>query len=182
MVRAKDQARTARGGRVMDNEKPTKKEVDSLLDYDKGSGVFRWKKNTGKARKEEVAGSVNHSGYILIGIKGKQYRAHRLAWLMTYGEWPNKHIDHINCNRSDNRICNLRLCSQEQNLANSRKPAKNSSGYKGVSWCKFTDRWRATIRHNGKSISLGRFDCPEEAHRAYCENGRQLKGEFFRGD
>lgn len=93
--------------------------VRRLLSYNKGTGVFRWRvANSGRVRVGDVAGSVNSSGYVQIRIFGTKYKAHRLAWLHTYGEWPMMVIDHINRCRSDNRIANLRDVTVGENRRN----------------------------------------------------------------
>jgi hypothetical protein len=78
------------------------------LRYDGGTGVFTRRVGSGHARAGEIAGSVHSTGYVRIGIDGGKYTAHRLAWLYVHGVWPSDQIDHINRNRSDNRIANLR--------------------------------------------------------------------------
>ena len=85
-------------------------------------------------------------------------------------------IDHINRISGDDRIGNLRLATHAQNMANSRRSLKNTSGYKGVS--KQGNRYKADIRFNGRTVYLGRFDTPKEAHLAYCEFAKKYRGEF----
>jgi hypothetical protein len=93
---------------------------------------------------------------------------------------PSELVDHINRDGRDNRRENLRLASHSQNSANSRTPISSKSGYKGVSWHKASQKWGASIAHQGKSIWLGLFACPQKAHEAYCEAARELFGEFAR--
>ncbi len=90
-----------------------------------------------------------------------------------------KVIDHINRNKLDNRRSNLRCCTQSQNLMNRGANKGNSSGFKGVSFCKKDGKWAASICVNYKATNLGKFNTPEEAHAAYCEAGKRLHGEFF---
>jgi hypothetical protein len=89
-------------------------------------------------------------------------------------------VDHVNCNTLDNRRSNLRICTQAENRFNSRKSKSNTSGYKGVSWCKNTKKWRAQIKLNGKQINIGRFDDPEEAYEAYVAASQKYHGEYGR--
>ncbi len=136
----------------------------SILDYDPETGIFTRKVRTSNSVKVGgIAGSQNGDGYLLIMLQSRLYQAHRLAWLYMHGEWPKDQIDHINRNRSDNRIANLRDVSHKQNQQNKSKQSNNKSGYPGVSWYKRYSKWRARIRHNQKLIHLGYFDDLEDA-------------------
>jgi hypothetical protein len=147
-------------------------EVRALLGYDPESGQFRWAKNMScKVRAGAIAGGANDRGYIVIRIAGVGYRAHRLAWLHVHGEWPDLQIDHINGIRNDNRIANLRLATVEINAQNRRSNKRSKSGLLGVVNGK---RPSARIEVAGKSIHLGYFDTPEEAHAAYLAAKREL--------
>lgn len=98
--------------------------------------------------------------------------AHRLAWLYVHGEWPSKHLDHLNGNRTDNRIENLRQVSVAENAENTRRPHRdNKSGYLGV--CKKRGKWLAVIQIKGKYTRIGLFDTPEMAHEAYLAEKRK---------
>ncbi|MNJ59568.1 hypothetical protein D3C77_552610 [compost metagenome] len=103
------------------------------------------------------AGKVNSNGYVLIQINGKHYRAHRLAWLATTGDWPAQHIDHINGDKLDNRIKNLRDVSSLENNRNMPLLASNKSGRVGVSWYSARSEWVAHIKVDGRQKILGRF-------------------------
>ncbi len=152
----------------------TAEQLKTTLDYDVETGVFTWKIRPSKAVKAgDVAGCVEKRiGYITIGIAGRIYKAHRLAWLYTHGEWPKGLIDHINGNKADNRICNLRDVFADGNSQNVRKPnVRNKSGFMGVIW--FQNKWRASMSVNGKSKWLGDYSTPEEAHQVYLEAKRK---------
>jgi len=158
-----------------------------LLDYDPKSGVLTWKHRQ-DARPQwnakcagKIAGSLNKSiGYVTLRIFDKAYYAHRVAYALMTGEWPKNGIDHINGDRKDNRWDNLRPANQSQNMMNRRKSAKNSTGYKGVCYDKTHKVYVADIRANGKSIRIGRYATPEEAHAAYCKASADLHGDFSR--
>ena len=152
----------------------TVKQLKNMLDYDAGTGVFIWKIRPSKAvMAGNVAGCVEKRiGYITIGIAGRVYKAHRLAWLYVYGSWPKGLIDHINGNKADNRIDNLRDVLADGNSQNVRKPnRRNKSGFMGVIW--FQNKWRASMSVNGKSKWLGDYSTPEEAHQVYLEAKRK---------
>jgi hypothetical protein len=88
--------------------------------------------------------------------------------------------DHINANTLDNRRANLRIADFGQNVRNTRIRKNNSSGLKGVSFDKFTNRWLVVITHNRKQIHIGRYDTKELAHAAYCDAAERMHGEFAR--
>ena len=154
----------------------TAERARELLRYDPETGSF-FQPVTGDAiRKNGVARWHNGDGYIRIRLDGRKYLAHRLAWLMINGSWPAERIDHRNGKPSDNRWCNLRAATATTNKYNSIVRRDSSSQLKGAS--KNRDRWKATIQVNGKSVHLGLFDTPEEAHAAYCAAAQMYHGEF----
>lgn len=97
---------------------------------------------------------------------------------MHYGMWPDRLVDHINGNRQDNRIANLRLATTSENLCNRGKPRNNTSGFKGVSWNTKFQIWQATIKFNGRNKNLGRFASREKAAEAYSKAALQYHGDF----
>lgn len=160
----------------------TAERAKELLDYDPETGVFRWKVSKGRVKAGDVAGRVNNTGYIQIRVDRNLYQAHRIAWLLTRDEWPNLQIDHINGDRADNRICNLRQATKAQNAQNTSKRAHNTSGFKGVSWCRRHAKWHAQLQKNKRRVYLGRFRCPTAAHIAYCKAAKEHFGEYARTD
>lgn len=140
-----------------------------LVDYDWETGIFTRRVTLTNSQKAgSVAGSKpNVNGYIMISIVGRLYYAHRLAWLYVYGMWPHGEIDHIDGNRSNNRLGNLRVCTTAENAQNSSIKSNNKSGFVGVYFDKATGRWRAQIKTAGKTTQLGRFDTAENASAAY---------------
>ena len=142
--------------------------LKELLSYDPDTGAFTWiKASACRTIVGSVAGTLNSKGYVKIQVDKKLYPAHRLAWLYYYGEWPDNFVDHINRNKSDNRISNLRVVSASVNMRNCGLRSTNTSGFKGVSYFAHRRKWAATIRLHGKSCVLGMFDTPEAASAAY---------------
>lgn len=126
--------------------------------YDAETGVIFWRVNKKRARKGCQAGTVMLVGYILIRLDGQRYYAHRLAWLLHYGEWPKNQIDHIDQNKGNNKITNLRDVDAQTNMRNARLNIRNTSGVMGVYMDDTCGRWGARIRINEKFIWLGFFD------------------------
>lgn len=153
--------------------------VRSLFDYDPNEGVLRWSEGKGsRAKAGDPAGTVNRDGYVIIHIDRKSLKAHRLAWLYVYGEWPCGMIDHKNRVKSDNRIANLRVSSPSQNAANIGLPSTNKSGYRGVFFDKKSGRWLASIQKDGRSIRLGLYDDKTDAMAVRASEDKRLNGEF----
>ena len=145
------------------NPLPTQKRLKEIFDYNPENGCLYWKK-TGR-----LADSHDSKGYKIVKLDDVSYLQHRLVWMIVYGEDPGSlFIDHINRIPDDNRAENLRLATMSQNKCN----AIWSGIYKrGL-------RWRAQIKHHGKKIQLGTFDCPLVARLAYLDAKQELHGEF----
>jgi hypothetical protein len=155
----------------------TQSQLKSLLHYDAETGVFTWlSKPCRRIRVGDVASNARWDGYVRVGVLGKRYLAHRLAWLYVYGEWPKQDIDHINCNPGDNSIANLRECTNSQNQMNAPIKSSNKSGFKGVVFTK--GKWQANGCIEGKTKYLGRFADPAVASKAYEDFSRVIHGEF----
>jgi hypothetical protein len=158
----------------------TADKLRTLLDYDPITGVFTWKPgHRGKATGGRSAGYVDKRGYANIMIFRYFYRAHRLAWLHVYGEWPPGFLDHRDGVKHHNWISNLRLATVTQNHANRVRTSKNTSGYKGVT-TRENGWFEACITVKQKQISLGRFRCARRAHAAYRAAAVETFGEFAR--
>ena len=162
----------------------TQCELKEVLDYNPDTGVFTWKKNCrNRAVVGSVAGYKDNYGYICIKINRKTYKAHRLAYLYMTGNFPKNSIDHINHIKDDNRWANLRDATNSQNQSNKAKPKNNTSGYKGVTWNKRDENWRAKINCMNKTIHIGCYTTPQEASEAYKKKAIELSGEFaYTGD
>lgn len=149
-----------------------------MLRYDPETGLFIWLHGQMEGRR---AGAISKAGYIRIKISGRNYLAHRLAWLCVHGRWPDGGIDHRDGDGQNNRIANLRTATPEQNSFNKGGYRNNRVGLKGVGYHAGTGKWRARIRHRGRLVSLGLFATAGEAHEAYVAAARNLFGEFARG-
>lgn len=155
----------------------TQLQLKEIVCYDPGTGCFIWNKRRGNYREGSPAGYVSVNGYVMITVNKVQYSGHRLAWFYMTGEWPGA-IDHVNRIRSDNRFCNLRDGTLQQNNFNKGLTVRNTSGVLGVSWCKQSNRWKANIKLNGRQIHLGFYDDIELAGLVAIEARRKYHGEF----
>jgi hypothetical protein len=167
----------------------TVQQLRDALDYDHTTGRFYWRRRKGvhhttnvRYAGKEAGHRCPRLGYVLLGFNGRLYRAHRLAWLYVFGEWPAGDLDHINGDGFDNRTANLREATRTQNNGNMRMPSHNTSGLKGAYWDKRAERWMSQIKHQGRQHYLGYFDTAEQAHAAYAAAAVRLHGEFARID
>lgn len=152
----------------------TCEQLRAALDYNAETGEFRWKIKRYRSEIGSVAGGLHGGGYASIGLYGGRYAAHRLAWLYVHGNWPIGQIDHLNGDRSDNRLCNLRDVSQQTNLQNRRIVRKDSvTGILGAYVDRRTGRFNSKIMVDGKYIWLGGFATAEEANAAFIEAKRK---------
>lgn len=142
-----------------------------LYNYD--TGAFYHAKDRLFVRAGTIAGSKDGNGYMTLTVSGKKIKSHRAAWFLTYGYLPEKFIDHIDGNRTNNAILNLRLVDRVQNAQNMRKAKSNSpSGLIGA--FRHKHKWRSQIVVNKKTINLGCFNTAEEAHQAYIKAKRSM--------
>jgi len=136
----------------MGKEMITSENIREYVLYDYETGVFTWAKDVSiTGRKGKIAGTIGKRGYVTICIHRVFYKAHNLAWLYVYGKNPEFEIDHINHNKSDNRISNLRDVTPYENKKNKPISKNNASGINGVSFHHKTQKWR--VRINDKKIS-----------------------------
>lgn len=152
----------------------THERLKELFGYNPETGLFTRLVALAKSSYVgEVAGTLDPKGYIVLGIDYKLYLGHRLAWFYMTGEWPSKHIDHIDGVRSNNCFANLREASVSENAQNVTKSRKDSkSGFLGV--FKHGVKWTARITINGKTKHLGLFTTPELASEAYVAAKREF--------
>lgn len=155
----------------------TAERLRELLDYNPETGVFTWVScagRYGRFQKGSETGSLNQRGYQIISIGCVKYIAHQLAWLFVNGTWCESQIDHIDGNKANNSICNLREANQSENSQNqSSAHSNNKSGFLGVSIRK-NGTYQARIMVDKKSISIGYFDTAELAHEAYLLEKKHL--------
>ncbi len=154
----------------------TAERLRAVLRYDMDTGEFAWRVAQGSAVPGRRAGTINGKGYRLIRIDGVVYSAHRLAWLYVRGEWPVRHIDHIDCNKLNSAFSNLREATNSQNMANAPLRCDNTSGFKGVTRRSHAKSWEARVG----GTHIGFFKTATEAHAAYVAKARELYGEFAR--
>jgi hypothetical protein len=158
----------------------TAERLRELVNYNSDTGVFTHVRRRG-VKAGAVAGCLRGPGdYRVMQAGGRQYLAHRLAWLYVTGSWPAAEIDHINGDKADNRFANLREATSSQNKWNAGASSRNKLGLKGVAFHKKSGRWRAIIGKDNKSITIGYFATPGEAHAAYCTAAERLHGDFAR--
>ena len=167
----------------------TREQFMELFSYDALTGHFmclvddsKWG-NSPLSRRGKRSGTVVGNGYRMLCVKGKRYTEHRVAWFIHYGVWPQA-LDHINGDKTDNRIANLREATTAENGWNTTRRRNNTSGYKGVSFSSPSGKgsgWRAEIRFNGTRVFLGDgFATAEAARDAYKEAAAQFHGDFAR--
>lgn len=135
--------------------------------------------NTRYAGKQAFT-AYGDDGYLRGAILGKSHLAHRVAWAIFYGTWPMREVDHVNMDRTDNCIRNLRAADHSENNRNRSKQSNNTSGLKGVSWHKQAAKWRAHIVLDGRQRHLGLFSTAEDAYAAYVRAAQNLHGEYAR--
>lgn len=153
--------------------------VRAALIYEPETGIFRRRETKRRWKAGEIAGGLNHNGYLMVSIGPCRYFAHKIAIFLATGVMPAS-VDHINGDKLDNRLSNLRPCNHAQNGANMKVKVTNNSGVKGVSFDKVNCRWKASLTVNRKQITVGRFDSLEEAKAAIAVARKQHHGEFAR--
>lgn len=156
---------------------PCLSEVLKSVIYDPETGTFT-RLSTGR-----VTGDTSSAGYVRLrfGSRGSWVSAHRLAWFIMTGDWPEETVDHKNRNKADNRWCNLRLATRLQQNHNQGLSVANKSGAKGVFFRQRDNVWIASIRVGGRKKHIGSFRTREAAIEAYENAAKVAHGEFFFG-
>lgn len=153
----------------------TKSLLDELFEYK--DGILYRKLDTRNSKAGAVVGHLKSTGYLFVYLAGKYYPCHRLIWMMHYGEFPEL-IDHIDGNRQNNRIENLRSTDRFGNAKNRKLNKNNTSGAKGVLWNKRLCKWSANVVSNNKRRFLGHFDSFQDADEIACLAREMLHGEY----
>ena len=147
-----------------------------LLSYDPETGDIKWRvPRKGSRGVGSIAGHASRDGYVRIEIEGRSYLAHRVAWAIHYGQWPTAYLDHIDGNRGNNAIHNLREATRAQNSRN-RRYRPNAVGYRGVR--RSGNRFAASVSVDGRIIHLGCYRLAEVAAAVYEQAARQHFREF----
>jgi hypothetical protein len=154
--------------RIRPKQPITHEDAISALTYDPLTGLLKWKTTRGGRLTTSSIGALRPDGYLSIGFKDNKLLVHRLIWFIVYGTWPNE-VDHINGNRTDNRLVNLREVVRAENRQNldRNNPHNKSTGLVGSSFSKRNGTYRAYININRKQIHLGHFKTADLAHAAY---------------
>jgi hypothetical protein len=161
-------------------------EIRGLFDLNVETGELRWKASTSRGQHtQRVAGSDHRLGYRQVKIGKKGYLVHRVVWAIVHGEWPAKHVDHIDGNKANNAVTNLRLATVGQNAQNRAVTGvKSVSGLMGAVHVPGTSRrrekWESRIKVNGVSKHLGCFTTPQAAHEAYMQAKAKFHPYFSR--
>lgn len=154
----------------------TQEIINQQFTYDSITGDLVRKFSKGAARAGSPCRAVHKRGYYISSVNNIPILVHRMIWIMHFGNIPpDKNIDHINGDKQDNRLENLRLTTIQENNQNIRKPPRhNSSGLLGASWSSRECKWVCVISENNKSVRVGAYKTKEEAHQAYLEYKRKI--------
>ena len=168
-------------GRAPIKTTPDQSKLLRLFSYDPETGALEWRANPKfRGNPGGKTGTIGARGYLIIGISGKYYLAHRIIWKIMTGEDPAEFVDHANGDRLDNRWANLRAASNGQNIQNAKLRKDNASGAKGVCWEPSHKAWKAYITANKKQIKLGRFKSLDDAIAARRAAETSQHGVFAR--
>ena len=159
----------------------TQELLSALLKHQQDGRLLRKVTTNPRAPAHTYSGSPNKAGYLRTRVLGRLYYNHHLVWFLHHGAWPSA-LDHINGDRADNRLENLRICNQQQNMHNACRRSGSETGVKGVNWRAAKNKYRARIVVDRKEISLGHYDTLEEARRAVEQARTKYHGEFARHD
>lgn len=166
---------------ILGARKPTKKPVQHTYEY--LSAAIKYDPETGHlySTHGNRVGYKCKDGYMQVTLPdGSQRKSHRIAWMLMTGSYPNQLIDHIDGDKTNNKWNNLRSVTYSQNGMNSKHRSSNTSGSKGVSFCKQYGKWEAYIWRDNKKHNLGYYDDKSSAAAAYAEASKEMHGEYAR--
>ena len=164
---------------IDDRGELTAEKARRLLSYNPESGVLTWRVSSARnVFAGDVAGGIHPTGCVVVGIDGRQYKAHRLIWLIVYGCWPAKYIDHVDRDPSNNRIENLREAEAYENSWNIKTRINSTTGITGVYWSKRRKKYRVQIMVRGKRLHVGEFDSLDAAASARRCAEKRMFGRF----
>ncbi len=164
--------------REINRKNPSQEYVKACVNYDPDTGVFTARLPARNREEGDTLGSIGNHGYLNVTIAGKSYLAHRLAWFYVNGQWPAV-VDHIDRDRHNNRIANLRQCTLLENAWNVTPLKGTKSGVVGVNWFASRNKWVAKISGGGKYRTLGYFDSIEAAAQARADAVQAMRGHFL---
>jgi len=156
----------------------TQEMLKNIIHYSPETGIFTWAKPRQGIKITDKVGTLKPNGYILILINSKLYRAHRLAWLYMTSNWPENDIDHINGKRDDNRFCNLREATKEQNNWNKKVRKDSTTGIKNVLYYPKYETYYVKITANKVSHTFGPFKTKDEAAKIAKQKRAEIHKEF----
>ena len=153
----------------------TQDKLHQMFEYKDGN-LYR-KISLGRTKAGDKVGFVDSKGYLSVNINKKCFYLHRIIWMMQYGEMPEL-LDHVDGNRQNNKIENLRLANRFENSHNKQINKNNTSGVKGVYWHRKAKKWAAQITKHNKHYSLGVFETKELAAEFVALAREMLHGKF----
>jgi hypothetical protein len=158
----------------------TAERLKQLVHSDPESGIFTaaCDRESSSIKAGQRLGWINGKGYYHIMLDRRSYRANRLAWLYMTGGWPPHQVDHLNHDKADDRWANLRAATNQQNQRNITMSKANTSGIRGVGWHKRIEKWQASIRVDGRLLSLGYFESLDEAAQVRRDAELRHFGDF----
>ena len=143
----------------------TEEIIQDDIEYLPDTGELFWKRSSRGRKLSKPIGCTNTKGYRVVTLGGTQFKLHRVVWFKVYGEWPEGELDHIDKNKDNNKVENLRVGSSIN--SHNRSMPLPRSGLIGACWNKARQKYKTAIRIDGKNIHLGYFDTPEEASSVY---------------
>ncbi|EOZ0650999.1 HNH endonuclease [Cronobacter malonaticus] len=169
------------GGEMADKSKriplPSREMLLSIFNYEASKGELWWRESGFNRQMDVPCGYVSGGGYLSVKINGRLCSVHRLIWKMHMDSEP-QHLDHVNGNRLDNRIENLRPAIRNENNRNISVTRANTSGYIGVRFDARYKRWVAQIKIERKAIFIGSYETKVEAVHAYNDAAIKMHGDF----